>query len=267
MAKTSTAKHQEPEIVNPLALIEQYATEDLVRQSDEFLAAAGRVVQTWGVAHEGRIGLIVARSADVSDAESYAQVGEWLREGAERLKDAETFFEPRKGLGFKLHRLICDRENLVLTPLRAWMKRGKENWDRFRRQEEENRRAEEQRLANEARRVEQERLAREAELLEQRGESELAEQVLEQALHTPAPVIALTSSLPAVKGVSTTANWKWRPVGGDTPIARARAEKLAPREFLELSEKKLNAYAKAHGASARVPGIEFYDAGSVRVRA
>jgi hypothetical protein len=266
MAKATVLKH-EPKVVNPLALIEQYATEDLVRQSDEFLATASRVVTTWGTAHETRIAQIVARSADVADAESYQQVAGWLREGAERLKETETFFEPRKGLGFKLHQLICDRENVVIKPLRTWMDRAKGNWDRFRRQDEEKRRAEEQRLAEEARRAEQDRLTREAELLEQRGEPELAEQVLEQALHAPAPVIALTSALPETKGLSAAANWKWRPIGGDTPIARARAVQLAPRDFLTLDEKKLNSYAKAHGASARIPGIEFFDAGSVRVRA
>jgi hypothetical protein len=122
-------------------------------------------------------------------------------------------------------------------------------------------------LSEEARKEEQARLTREAELLEQRGETQLANQVLEQAVNAPAPVVVLERSLPDVRGVSTTANWKWRPVGGDTPQARARAVALVPREFLCLDEKKLNAHAKAHGASARVPGLEFYDAGSVRVRA
>jgi hypothetical protein len=261
----ATAKR--PEVLNPLAIIEQYAQEDLVRQSEQFLDTAARIVSTWGDAHQTAIARLVERPLAVTDATTYAQLGEWLKEAAEREKEATAFFEPRKSLGFKLHRLICDRETTIVKPLRLWLQRAKDSWDRFRRQEEQRRRDEEQRLAEEARRAEQERMAREAELLEQRGEPELAQQVLEQAVHAPAPVFAIASTLPEVRGISTAANWRWRPVGGDTPQARARAEKLVPREFLELSERKLTAHAKAHGASARVPGIEFYDAGSVRVRA
>jgi hypothetical protein len=154
----------------------------------------------------------------------------------------------------------------VLQPLLAFEQLAKRNAQAFRREDERQRREEEQRLQELARREEQERLAREAELLNQRGETELADQVLEAAVHAPAPVIVVSSTLPPTKGVSYRPNWKWRPIGGDTPQNRARAERLVPRELLELSDRKLNAYAKAHGASARVPGIEFYDAGTVAVR-
>ena len=89
----------------------------------------------------------------------------------------------------------------------------------------------------------------------------------------PAPVTAPTRLRPdappepeRAAPVSTRANWRWRPLGGDTPEARARAERLVPREFLELSDRKLTAYAKANGASGKIPGIEIYDAGSVVVR-
>ena len=64
----------------------------------------------------------------------------------------------------------------------------------------------------------------------------------------------------------TKPNWKWRPIGGSTPQARVRAIAMVPREYLDLDEKKLNAYAKSHGAGARLPGMEFYDAGTVPVR-
>jgi hypothetical protein len=102
--------------------------------------------------------------------------------------------------------------------------------------------------------------------MQSRGEPEIAEQIMQQAIHTPAPAITIRTALPQTAGVSTRENWKWRPVGGDTPQARARALALLPRDFLEISEVKLNAYARAHKGGAKLPGIEFYDAGSVTVR-
>src|SRR5207244_356557 len=167
---------------------------------------------------------------------------------------------------YKLHRMICNRETEVLRPLVTFEATAKGNWDRHRRAEEQKRRDEEARLAEEARRVEQDRLAKEAEQLHQRGETQLAEMVLEQAVAVPAPVIIVASSLPQVRGVTARANWQWRPVGGDTPANRARAVQLIPREFLCLDEKKLTAHAKAHQGTKRIPGIEFYDAGTVSVR-
>jgi hypothetical protein len=55
-------------------------------------------------------------------------------------------------------------------------------------------------------------------------------------------------------------------VGGEGAAAKARAIQLVPREFLTLDTVKINAYVRSHGASARIPGIEIYDAGSVTVR-
>jgi hypothetical protein len=81
------------------------------------------------------------------------------------------------------------------------------------------------------------------------------------------PSFAIASSLPKTKGIGKTReNWKWEPILGDTHEGRARAEKIVPREFMELSDRKLNAHAKGHRDTIKVPGIRFYDAGSVPVR-
>lgn len=216
--------------------------------------------------HERKVALVTAEGAAVTDAVSYQRVGERLVDVAAHRKDVEAWFKPLKDWFYRAHRMVCDRESEVLAPLRRFETDAKSNRLRLEQEDARRRREEEQRLADEARRVEQERLQREAELLEQRGEPELAAQVLEEAVTMPAPVVTVASSLPVTKGISSRENWKWQPIGGDTPQARARAVNLVPREFLCLDEKKLNAYAKAHGASAKIPGIQFYDAGTVAVR-
>jgi len=237
---------------NPLAVLRAYVESDFARE----LATE----------HERQVQALAAEGADVVDATSFARVGERLVDVATHRKQVEAWFEPITNWAFRMHRAICDRKNEVLKPLTAFEQLAKGNWDRFRREDEQKRRDEEARLAEIARKDEQTRLEREAALLEQRGETQLAAQVFEQAIATPAPVISITSALPKVKGLSPRENWKWRPIGGDTPENRARAEKLVPREYLELSDRKLTAMAKAHKGSLRIPGIEFYDAGSVSVR-
>jgi len=237
---------------NPVDIIREYIESDFARE----LATE----------HERKVQLLIEEGAEVTDAVSYSRVGERLVDVAAHRKDVECWFKPLKDFAYRLHRMICDREAEVLAPLVTFQTDGKANRFRLEQEDARKRREEEQRLADEARRAEQDRLQREAELMADRGEHAVAEQILEQAVHTPAPVFSIPSALPKTRGVSSRENWKWRPIGGDTPEARARALKLVPREYLELSDTKLNAYARSHKASARLPGIEFYDAGSVTVR-
>lgn len=237
---------------NPVDIIRQYVESDFAR--------------ALATEHERKVAVITNEGAEVTDAASYARVGDRLVDVAGHRKEIQDWFKPLKDWFYRAHRMVCDRENQVLQPLQAFESAGKENRLRLEREDERRRREEEQRLADEARRQEQERLAAEAAQLEANGEHALAQQVLEQAVETPAPVFAIASTLPQTKGITSRENWKWRPIGGDTSAARARAVQLVPREFLCLDEKKLNAYAKAHGVSARIPGIQFYDAGSVSVR-
>lgn len=267
----------EPEVVNPLVLIQQYAQEDLILHADEFLEMVTATVATWGTEHDRQIDLIVAKPTECTDAASYARLGDDLKEAAERQKAAEAFWKPRKSIFDKVHAIICSRERTQIgNKLLPWMTSAKNSRLRLEQEDRRKRQEEEQRLAELARREEQDRMAREAELLEQRNEPELAAQVLEQALNAPAPVFAIASSLPATAGVGSRSNWKWRPVGGDTPQRRAMAvdiiarwllnQKRNPQELLDLSDKKVTALVKAHGNAVKIPGIEIYDAGTVSVR-
>lgn len=237
---------------NPIGVIRAYV------ENDFHLALATE--------HERKVQLLAEEGASVTDALSLQRVETRLVDVAGHRKEVESWFKPLKDFAYRLHRMVCDREAAVLRPLTAFEALAKENAQAFRRQEERKRRDEEQRLQEIARREEQERLQREAELLEQRGEPELAAQVIEQAISAPAPVVVVPSALPETRGVAYRANWKWRPIGGDSQENRARSAKLVPREYLMLNDKALTAHAKVHGASARIPGIEFYDAGSVSVR-
>jgi len=259
---TATARKREPETPEPVAVVRWFPNPvNVIRayvESDFAQALATELAR--------KVKVLAEEGVEVTDVISLQRVEERLVDVAGHRKEIEGWFKPVKDFAFRLHRMICDRETDILRPLRAFETSAKDSSQAYRREQERLRIAEEQRLQAEARKAEQDRLAQEAELLEQRGESDLAEQVLEQAIAAPAPVVVVADNLPRTAGVSHRANWKWRPIGGDTPANRARALKLVPREYLELSDKKLNAAAKAHEGSIRIPGIEFFDAGTVSVR-
>jgi len=230
----------------------------------EYLESA--FARALAVEHERQVARLVAEGAAVTDAPSYQRVGDRLKEIGTHRKIVEAFFEPIVKLLYRFHQAACDRRSEVLAPLVEFEAAAKRNRLALEREDARKRQEEAQRLMAIAQQEERERLAREAAFLEQRGEAELASVVLEQAVSAPPPVITIASELPQTQGVSSRENWQWRPVGGNTREARARAVRLVPREFLDLNDRALTAHAKAHGNTVRIPGIEFYDAGSVVVR-
>src|SRR5262249_25079052 len=161
-----------------------------------------------------------------------------------------------KDFAYRFHRMITSREGDVLAPLLKFETAARQNRLAMERAEEQRRREEADRLAEEARIEEQQRLILEAEYLRGPGETESANQVVKQAETVQAPVIVVQSALPSTKGVSSREHWQWRPTGGDTPANRARSVDIVaawclrmkrdPSEFLALDDKKLNAFARAH---------------------
>lgn len=251
-----------PTMPDPVAIVRFYLDPSpIVREYVE-----SDFAQRLALEHERKVAVLVEEGADVTDAISYQRVGDRLKDVAAHRKEVEAWFDPIVSFAYRLHAMICARKNEVLDPLLKYESAAKTNRLALEREDARRRREEEQRLAEIARREEQERLQREAELLELRNEPELAAQVLEQAVSAPPPVITIASSLPQTKGVGSRENWKWRPVGGVTRQARARAVQLVPRDYLDLNDRALTAHAKAHGNTKRIPGIEFYDAGTVTVR-
>ena len=97
--------------------------------------------------------------------------------------------------------------------------------------------------------------ADEAALMEAVGDIETAEAII------AAPVMAKVMELAPVtapENVSFVSNWKWR------KTAAFDISKVPP-EYLMLNETMINQLAKAMKDQMRIPGLEAYDAGSVRV--
>ncbi len=122
-------------------------------------------------------------------------------------------------------------------------------------EQESLRLAEERKLQEQANEKARKKAADEALLLDALDEPEAAQEMRE------APVVAPVVSLVPVAtpaNVTIVANWKWRKKA-DFDIAKV------PPEYLMLNEVMLNQLAKAMKSAMNVPGIQTYDAGSVRV--
>jgi len=209
---------------------------------------------------------LAARLADVAivtqaDADQAVRDRQLLNDQRKTVVD---YFAPIKQMAYKLHRKICDRETAILQPLDARdraISRGLVDWkaaaDRIRQEEEQ---AEQQRRHQE----QQAAALHEAAALEAGGETELAAAVMDDAIQTAPPVVALPDITRTVPGLKFRKVWKWKYSGGpavvkDTPATViARTMKLVPREFLTVDEIKIGAYVRSMKASGSIPGIDIY---------
>lgn len=155
----------------------------------------------------------------------------------------------------------CRLRGLFMDGLHALERRAGQLLSRYDTKQEEIRRAEERRLAEEERQRLLKQQREEAKLLEKQGHKEVAVSVRAQPVHAPA--VSIPSATPKVEGLTYRDNWKWRPIGGDTPQNRILAISLMVpkdfREFVKLDDSALTKFAGRTKGTARVPGIEFYN--------
>lgn len=116
--------------------------------------------------------------------------------------------------------------------------------------------AEQERLRREREAAESARLKKEqeaaavaeAESLQAIGETELAEQVILQAIETPAPVVVLQSAVPKMHEMQARETWQFEVVD----------EKLVPREFMSPDPKKIGAVVRSQKKLASIPGVRIW---------
>ena len=209
----------------------------------------------------------------IGDDETYRKA----KESLPLLKRAEDrvvgFFRDIKDAANKAHKAITTKEAEQLKPIKDARQRISSLIYGYEQEQTRVRRAAEL----EAARIEQER--QQAAALEEAAaisdlSPEMAEQIVEQAIAAPAPVIVLPSQAVDVAGVSITANWQFKYEGCAAGVEfdklpdedRQRVMRLLPREYLRPDEKALGKVVKALKGGTRIPGIQAYDAGTVRVR-
>ena len=120
--------------------------------------------------------------------------------------------------------------------------------------------AEEQRklqaIAEEKARKERERLLKQAEKLKT---PELKEQRIQEAEMVEAPVVVLQKETPTIKGISIKKTWKALVVNKHDFLKYAiETKNETAMSFVELSQSKLDAFARATQGEVSFAGIEFY---------
>lgn len=221
---------------------------------------------------------------------------------AKRIAD---FFAPIKKSASETHKKICAREKELLAPVEEAERLAKAAMLTYQTEEENKRRAEQARIqaeadekarkerhridqeaakqraieaearakaetarkqAEEATAAERKRLLAQAEAAERKAaaaqaKSETKEQ---EAVAVVAPVVQVASKQPVVAGLSTRKTWKARIVDLEAFYRYVHEHK---RDDLILpNEKVIEAFAKAMGANAKMPGIEFHEVSVMSTR-
>lgn len=184
------------------------------------------------------------------------------------------FFKPMKDAANRAHKAICEKENEQLRPIKNLRNLLSTEIYNFEQEQERQRRERERQAQEEERRRRESAALAEAESLAATA-PEVAEQIIEQAIAAPAPTVSLPPTRVDVVGVSMSANWQWRFAGCAAGVEwdklpdadRQRLIQLIPREYLCPDPRVITKVVKALKSSTRIPGIEVFDAGSVRVRA
>lgn len=193
------------------------------------------------------------------------------------LKRAEDkvigFFRDIKEAANRAHKAITTKENEQLAPIKQARTQLSGLIYGYEREQDRIRREAEQKAADEERRRREDEALKAAEAIAP-SSPEVAEQILQQEIAAPAPIVALPSTRLDVSGVSIRENWTFVYVGASpgqrwkdlTDEQRKRALSMLPREFLIPDESAIGRVAKAMKSGTKIPGVQAFDSGTVAVR-
>lgn len=186
-----------------------------------------------------------------------------------------NYWKEDKSNAHKTHAGICQKESAQLTPVKTTREALSTSLYQWEQKLEEERRAEELRQA-EARRKDIESAVIEEAAAISKIDPELAEQVIEQAIASPPPVVALPSMAVSVAGVGGRAKWTFDYAGCATGVAwddlpgedRERLLKTIPAQYIMSvpNVKLIEVIVKQNKSATSIPGIVARDAGKMSTR-
>ena len=143
----------------------------------------------------------------ITTPEEYEQAAEMGREIKRKAKAVKELFQPIKEAANKAHKAACEQERLMLDPLNAAEKAIKTGMNAYV-MEQERKRREMEEEARRQRELEEKRLLEAAIAEEGKGNSQQAEQALEEALVMAETPVAIAEAAPKAKGVSVRTDWE-----------------------------------------------------------
>jgi hypothetical protein len=197
-----------------------------------------------------------AAAIAVATHEQYTEACDFIKAVARTRKEVEDTFGPIKQKAHAAWKETVAQENKFLAPLDQATTLVKGKIGSFLAEQERQRRAEEEKAREIARKEAEDRAIAEAAELARQGESKAAEQVIEQAVSAPAPVVVIPNAVQKQEGIATRKVWKYRIVNTS----------LIPREYLAVDEQKIGQVVRAMKDMAKIPGVEVYSEDTVSVR-
>lgn len=229
-----------------------------------------------------------AKAFLVVDPASYALAGQMIDQLKVKKKDVEGWFAPMCDAAHKAWKTLTGKRASITDPLDEAIEALSTRYAAFKRQEEARAEAERRQREKEAQEREQARLRaeaaeaqrlaeeaaaaalvapsrEEAAVLEEQAEqlTQQAEQTRVEAATVEAPVLPRQSAIADVKGPSVAQNWTWELVD-KMALIKAVAAGQVSTEALGVNTTYLNQRAKADKGTAKIPGVRFFDKGSVR---
>lgn len=193
-----------------------------------------------------------ALALKVVNAITYSKAGEILVLHKNLEKKIKTYFKPLKETADKAWKTICNRENEEVAKLTPTIHHLNKEMTVYHLIEEKKRKEEEDRLRRELeKKAEEEKLAMALEA-EKAGAKEEAEEILNEPVFVPPPIVE--KIVPKVAGQTMTTTWKWR----------LKNINKVPRQYLQINKIAVNQVVRALKENAKIDGIEVYPASSMR---
>ncbi|MCC6355414.1 MAG: hypothetical protein IT577_16105 [Verrucomicrobiae bacterium] len=251
-------------------------------------AEPARPVDEQAIAHAAQSLVARAQAFHVTSPETYETAGLIIDELKRQKKAVEGFFAPMVEKAHAAWKALTSKRGSLTDPIDQALVVLQARYADYARRVREEAERERRRLEKEAQEREQARLRAEAEAREKeaeearqaalqastREEAQILEQQAEELQQTAeatrveaatvqAPVLPLQSPIDVKKGPTVAQNWTWELLD-KLALARAVVEGKVSSEAILENGSYLTKRAKADKGTATIPGVRFYDAGSVR---
>lgn len=203
-----------------------------------------------------------AEALVVQNDEDYAAAGEFGVMLKQKAAQVTSFFKPMKDAAYQAHRAICDREKLMLTPLKNAEATVKKTMSAYV-MEQERKRKEAEEAARRAAEAERERLLAEAGKLEAAGDNEGAEEAIAEAvvMDEAASYAVAAAPKPKVGGVSTSKDWEIVSIDRSAVPVTFSGMELRP-----VDQAAVMRLIRASKGSIAIPGITYKEIAKMSFR-
>lgn len=197
----------------------------------------------------------------VTDVITYQQAGELLILHKDMKKKIEEFFEPHVKKANELHKSLTSARKAEIDKLIPGSDHLSKEMTAWNIEQEKIRKAEEDRLRQEALKREEEERLQAAIQAEQEGSTEEAAAILEEPVYVPPPIVQ--SNVPKQAGLTMQTTYKHR-VTNLMVLIKAVAEGKAPIVCIQADDQYLGATARNNKGLMPYPGVEFFEEKSMK---